>query len=71
MRTSASINGSVIEADKQGCTTYYIFCSEEILVNHLERCRLAFERDNIIKINCSGNMAIAGSTRMQVTTVEL
>lgn len=70
---SASINGSVIEADKQGCTTYYIFCNpKEILVNHLERCRLVFERDNIIKINCFvGNMAIAGSTRMQVTTVEL
>lgn len=70
---SASINGSVIEADKQGCTTYYIYCNpKEILVNHLERCRLVFERDNIIKISLFvGNMAIAGSTRMQVTTVEL
>jgi len=70
---SASINGSVIEADNQGCTTYYIYCNpREILVKYLDRVRVVFERENIIKISLYvGNMAVSGSTRMQVTTVEL
>ncbi|HPX83839.1 MAG TPA: hypothetical protein PLW60_01965 [Bacilli bacterium] len=70
---SASINGSVLEADERGCTTYYIYCNpKEILVKHLDRVRVVFERENIIKISLFvGNMAVAGSTRMQVTTVEL
>ncbi len=70
---SASINGSAIEADKRGCSTYYLFCNpKEILCQHLERCRLVFERENIIQMPLFvGNMAVSGSTRMQVTTVEL
>lgn len=70
---SASINGSVLEADERGCTTYYVYCNpKEVLVKHLDRVRVVFERDKIIKISLFvGNMAVAGSTRMQVTTVEL
>ena len=70
---SASINGSVIEADKRGCTTYYLYCNpKEILCEHLERVRMVFARENIIPISLFvGNMAVSGSTRMQVTTVEL
>jgi N-acetylmuramic acid 6-phosphate etherase len=70
---SASINGSVLEADERGCTTYYLYCNpKEILCKHLDRVRVVFERDNIIKISLFvGNMAVAGSTRMQVTSVEL
>lgn len=70
---SASINGSVLEADDRGCTTYYLYCNpKEILVKHLDRTRVVFERENIIKISLYvGNMAVSGSTRMQVTTVEL
>ncbi|MBQ7646535.1 MAG: hypothetical protein IJS94_04625, partial [Clostridia bacterium] len=70
---SASINGSVIEADKRGCTTYYLYCNpKEILCEHLERVRMVFARENIIPIPLFvGNMAVSGSTRMQVTTVEL
>ncbi len=70
---SASINGSVIEADKRGCTTYYLYCNpKEILCEHLERVRMVFARPNIKPISIFvGNMAVAGSTRMQVTTVEL
>lgn len=70
---SASINGSVIEGDKRGCTTYYLYCNpKEILCEHLERVRMVFARENIIPIPIFvGNMAVAGSTRMQVTTVEL
>lgn len=70
---SASINGSVLEADDRGCTTYYIYCNpKEILCKHLDRVRVVFERKNLKFISLFvGNMAIAGSTRMQVTTVEL
>lgn len=70
---SASINGSVIEADIRGCTTYYLFCNpKDILCEHLERVRKVFARPNIIKMPLFvGNMAVSGSTRMQVTTVEL
>lgn len=70
---SASINGSVLEADDRGCNTYYLYCNpREILVKHLDRVRVVFERENIVKISLYvGNMAVAGSTRMQVTSVEL
>ena len=70
---SASINGSVLEADDRGCTTYYIYCNpKDILCKHLDRVRVVFERKNLKFISLFvGNMAIAGSTRMQVTTVEL
>jgi N-acetylmuramic acid 6-phosphate etherase len=70
---SASVNGSAIEADNQGCATFYLFCNpQDILCSHLERARAVFARENIVKIPLYvGNMAIAGSTRMQVTTVEL
>ncbi|MDD3171331.1 MAG: hypothetical protein PHO86_03310 [Bacilli bacterium] len=70
---SASINGSVLEAIERGCTTYYLFCNpEDILCKHLDRVRVVFERKDIIKIPLFvGNMAVSGSTRMEVTTVEL
>ncbi len=70
---SASINGSVLEAEERGCTTYYLYCNpKEILCKYLDRVRVVFERENIIKISLfAGNMAVAGSTRMQVTTIEL
>lgn len=70
---SASINGSVIKADELGCDTYYFYYNpKEILVEHLERVRKVFARENIIKINLfAGNMAVSGSTRMQAATIQL
>ena len=70
---SASINGSVIKADELGCTTYYFFYNpKDVLVEHLERVRKVFARENIIKINLfAGNMAVSGSTRMQAATIQL
>lgn len=70
---SASINGSAVRADEVGCTTYYLYCNpKEVLTKHLERCRKVFERENIIQMPLFvGNMAVSGSTRMQVTTIEL
>lgn len=70
---SASINGSAVRADEVGCTTYYLYCNpKEVLTKHLERCRKVFERESIIQMPLFvGNMAVSGSTRMQVTTIEL
>lgn len=70
---SASIIGSAIEADKRGIATYYLYCNpKEVLCEHLERARKVFERETIVFLPLFvGNMAVAGSTRMQVTTVEL
>ncbi len=70
---SASINGSVVEADSIGCTTYYLYCNpKEILYETLERCRKVFDRKTVIQMPLYvGNMAVSGSTRMQVTTIEL
>jgi len=70
---SASINGSVLEGIKQGCTTFYLFCNpKETLCKYLDRVRVVFEEERIVKLPLYvGNMAVAGSTRMQVTTVEL
>lgn len=70
---SASINGSAIEADNQGCATYYLYCNpREVLCEHLDRARVVFERERIVHMPLYvGHMAVSGSTRMQVTTVEL
>lgn len=70
---SASINGSAIEADERGCRTYYLYCNpKDILTQHLERSRKVFAREGIIYMPLFvGNMAVSGSTRMQVTTMEL
>jgi N-acetylmuramic acid 6-phosphate etherase len=70
---SASINGSVLEADDRGCNTYYFFTNpQDILCKTLERTRLVFERKNIHHINLFvGNMAVSGSTRMQSASVQL
>lgn len=70
---SASINGSVLEGDDRGCTTYYFYTNpKDILCNTLERTRLVFERENIRHIDLYvGNMAVSGSTRMQSASVQL
>lgn len=70
---SASINGSAIEADERGCATYYLFCNpKQVLSDTLERCRKVFARPDIIQMPLFvGNMALSGSTRLQVTTIEL
>ncbi|HIQ63503.1 MAG TPA: hypothetical protein IAA66_07970 [Candidatus Avichristensenella intestinipullorum] len=70
---SASTIGSAIQADELGCSTYYFHCNpREVLCQYLERARKVFSHENITFLPLYvGNMAVAGSTRMQVTTVEL
>ena len=70
---SASVNGAALQGEENGCNTYYFYCNpKEILYEHLDRVKESFDRKDIIKVPLYvGNMAVAGSTRMQVTTVEL
>ncbi len=70
---SSSTIGSAIEAADRGIATYYFHCNpREVLCQYLERARKVFARTDITFLPLYvGNMAVAGSTRMQVTTVEL
>ena len=70
---SSSTVGSAIQADDMGIPTYYFYCNpKEVLCEHLERARKVFAHEGITFIPLfAGNMAVAGSTRMQVTTIEL
>ncbi|MBQ3668124.1 MAG: hypothetical protein II920_02740 [Clostridia bacterium] len=70
---SSSTVGSAIQGDDMGIATYYFYCNpKDVLCEHLERARKVFARERIIFVPLfAGNMAVAGSTRMQVTTIEL
>ncbi len=70
---SSSTIGSAVEAADRGIATYYFHCNpREVLCRYLERARKVFARTDITFLPLYvGNMAVAGSTRMQVTTVEL
>lgn len=70
---SSSTIGSACEGADRGIATYYLYCNpKEVLCEHLERARKVFARTDITFLPLYvGNMAVAGSTRMQVTTVEL
>lgn len=70
---SSSTIGSAIQADDMGISTYYFYYNpKDILCEHLERARKVFSHERITFVPMfAGNMAVAGSTRMQVTTIEL
>lgn len=70
---SSSTIGSAIESADRGISTYYFYCNpKEVLCQRLERARKVFACKDIVFVPLFvGNMAVAGSTRMQVTTVEL
>ena len=70
---SSSTIGSACQGADMGISTYYLYCNpKEILCEHLERARRVFSYENITFLPLYvGNMGVAGSTRMQVTTVEL
>jgi len=70
---SSSTIGSAVKGAEMGIATYYLYCNpKEVLCEHLERARKVFSTPGITFLPLFvGNMAVAGSTRMQVTTVEL
>lgn len=70
---SSSTIGAAMEAQRQGCKVYYLYCNpKEILCEKLERAAKVFACEEIVFMPLFvGNMAVSGSTRMQVTTIEL
>lgn len=55
-----------------GAATYFVYNNPDDLLASVERSRLVIAEDRITKINLTtGPMAVAGSTRMQATTIEL
>jgi N-acetylmuramic acid 6-phosphate etherase len=68
---TSSILGSVMEATSRGSKAYIISCVDEACFKRLERSKLVFELPEVTVVDmpCEA-MAIAGSTRMQSTTLE-
>ncbi len=70
---TASILGTVMEAAERGAEVFLLICVPmEIPMNRLARCRQAYghPRVTVLDMPCGG-MAVAGSTRMQSTTLEM
>lgn len=70
---TASVVGSAIEAAKRGARVFMLICvPKELPTSRLERCRILYGMPNVttIAMPCGG-MAVAGSTRMQSTSLEM
>ena len=70
---TASIVGSAIEAAKRGARVFMLICvPKELPPSRLERCRILYGMPGVtvLAMPCGG-MAVAGSTRMQSTTLEM
>ena len=65
--------GTAWEGVDAGAKVYFVYNNpDEILCQHVERSREVIEDPRIEKINLTtGPMAIAGSTRMQATSIQL
>jgi N-acetylmuramic acid 6-phosphate etherase len=70
---TSSVIGSVWQALEVGSQVFFAFNNPaSVLVAHVERSRQVIEEPRITKLDlATGPMGIAGSTRMQATTIEL
>jgi N-acetylmuramic acid 6-phosphate etherase len=70
---TSSVIGSALSAAAQGARVFFVFNNPaEILCEKIERSRSAIQHPGIVPIElCTGPMAVAGSTRMQATTIQL
>jgi N-acetylmuramic acid 6-phosphate etherase len=70
---TSSVIGTAWEALERGAAVFFAFNNPAaVLVEHVERSRQVIREPRITKLDlATGPMAIAGSTRMQATTVEL
>jgi N-acetylmuramic acid 6-phosphate etherase len=70
---TSSVIGSAWEALERGAQVFFAFNNPTaVLVEHVERSRQVIQEPRITKLDlATGPMAIAGSTRMQATTIEL
>ncbi len=69
---TSSVIGTVEEAVELGASAFMLFNNpEDILSAHLERCRRVLSNPGVVALDLHcGPMAVAGSTRMQATTIE-
>jgi N-acetylmuramic acid 6-phosphate etherase len=70
---TSSVIGTVLRGVDVKASVFLLFNNPaELLAKNLERCRRVIEDKAVTTlVLCTGPMAVAGSTRMQATTVEL
>ncbi len=70
---TSSVIGTILRGVEVKAQVFFLFNNPaDLLADKLERCRRVMRNDAVTKlVLCTGPMAVAGSTRMQATTVEL
>jgi len=70
---TSSVIGTVLRGVDVNAHVFFLFNNPaDLLAAHLERCARVMRNGAVTKLElCTGPMAIAGSTRMQATTIEL
>jgi len=70
---TSSVIGTVLRGVDAKAKVFFLFNNPaELLADKLERCRRVIRNDKVTKlVLCTGPMGVAGSTRMQATTIEL
>ena len=70
---TSSVIGTVLRGVDVHANVFFLFNNPaDLLADKLERCRRVIRNDKVTKlVLCTGPMAVAGSTRMQATTIEL
>lgn len=70
---TSSVIGTIHAALEAGIPTFFLFNNpSELMASRVERSRVVIEDPRVTVVNLTtGPMAIAGSTRMQATTIEL
>ncbi|MDR2706990.1 MAG: hypothetical protein LBC02_14545 [Planctomycetaceae bacterium] len=70
---TSSVIGTIHAALEIGLRTHFLFNNpSELLVQKIERSRIVIEDSRVNVVNlATGAMAVAGSTRMQATTIEM
>ncbi|MBP5621677.1 MAG: hypothetical protein J6X44_06655 [Thermoguttaceae bacterium] len=70
---TSSVIGTIHAALEAGIPTFFLFNNpSELMASRVERSRVVIENSRVTVVNLTtGPMAIAGSTRMQATTIEL
>ena len=70
---TSSVIGTVLRGVDVKAQVFFLFNNPDaLLAEKLERCRRVIRNEAVTKlVLCTGPMAVAGSTRMQATTIEL
>jgi len=70
---TSSVIGTVLRGVDVKAKVFFLFNNPDtLLAEKLERCARVIKNDKVTKlVLCTGPMAVAGSTRMQATTIEL